>query len=56
MNLVDTKKTPIDRITETGIKTSDAEYEFDMIIYATGFDAITGASTESNSGVPRVSA
>ena len=27
----------------TGIKTSDAEYAFDIIIYATGFDAITGA-------------
>jgi cation diffusion facilitator CzcD-associated flavoprotein CzcO len=26
-----------------GIKTSDSEYEFDIIIYATGFDAITGA-------------
>ena len=27
----------------SGIKTSAAEYDFDMIIYATGFDAITGA-------------
>ena len=43
VRLVDTRKTSIERITETGIKTSDAEYEFDMIIYATGFDAITGA-------------
>jgi cation diffusion facilitator CzcD-associated flavoprotein CzcO len=43
VRLVDTRKTPIERITETGIRTSDAEYEFDMIIYATGFDAITGA-------------
>ncbi len=43
VRLVDTRKTPIERITETGIKTSDGEYEFDMIIYATGFDAITGA-------------
>jgi cation diffusion facilitator CzcD-associated flavoprotein CzcO len=43
VRLVDTRATPIERITETGIRTSDAEFEFDMIIYATGFDAITGA-------------
>jgi cation diffusion facilitator CzcD-associated flavoprotein CzcO len=43
VRLVDLKQTPIERITPTGIKTSDAEYEFDMIIYATGFDAITGS-------------
>jgi cation diffusion facilitator CzcD-associated flavoprotein CzcO len=40
---VDTTDTPIERITPAGIKTSDAEYEFDIIIYATGFDAITGS-------------
>jgi cation diffusion facilitator CzcD-associated flavoprotein CzcO len=43
VKLVDLRETPIERITETGIKTSDAEHAFDMIIYATGFDAITGA-------------
>ena len=43
VRLVDLRETPIERITPAGIKTSDAEYEFDMIIYATGFDAITGA-------------
>ncbi|MSP30774.1 MAG: NAD(P)/FAD-dependent oxidoreductase [Acetobacteraceae bacterium] len=43
LQLVDIKETPIERITEKGIKTSDAEYEFDIIIYATGFDAITGS-------------
>ena len=43
VELVDINETPIERITPTGIKTSDAEYEFDIIIYATGFDAITGA-------------
>jgi len=43
VKLVDINETPIARITPTGIKTSDAEYEFDIIIYATGFDAITGA-------------
>lgn len=43
--LVDVRETPIERITPKGIKTSDKEYEFDMIIYATGFDAVTGALT-----------
>jgi cation diffusion facilitator CzcD-associated flavoprotein CzcO len=43
VTLVDINETPIACITPTGIKTSGAEYEFDMIIYATGFDAITGA-------------
>jgi len=40
---VDIAETPIERITPKGIKTSAAEYEFDIIIYATGFDAITGS-------------
>jgi cation diffusion facilitator CzcD-associated flavoprotein CzcO len=43
--LVDLKETPIECITPKGIKTSDKEYELDMIIYATGFDAVTGALT-----------
>jgi len=43
VTLVDIKETPIERITEKGIKTSAQEYEFDIIIYATGFDAITGS-------------
>ena len=43
VTLVDIAETPIERITPTGIKTSDADYAFDIIIYATGFDAITGS-------------
>ena len=43
VRLVDITETPIERITPKGIKTSDAEYEFDIIVYATGFDAITGS-------------
>ena len=43
VELVDITETPIERITETGIKTSDTERDFDIIIYATGFDAITGS-------------
>src|SRR6185295_3107424 len=43
VELVDIVETPIERITPKGIKTSEKEYEFDIIIYATGFDAITGS-------------
>jgi cation diffusion facilitator CzcD-associated flavoprotein CzcO len=43
VELVDITETPIARITPKGIQTSDREYEFDIIIYATGFDAITGS-------------
>jgi len=41
--LVDLNDTPIKEITPNGVKCSDKEYEFDIIIYATGFDAVTGA-------------
>ena len=43
VELVSILETPIERITETGIETTDRTFEFDMIIYATGFDAITGS-------------
>lgn len=43
VNLVNLHRTPIEAITETGIKTSDESMEFDAIVFATGFDAMTGA-------------
>jgi cation diffusion facilitator CzcD-associated flavoprotein CzcO len=43
VELVDVNETPIERVTRTGIRTTDRSHEFDIIIYATGFDAITGA-------------
>ena len=43
VSLVDIRSTPIQEITESGVKTSVAEYKLDALIYATGFDAITGA-------------
>jgi cation diffusion facilitator CzcD-associated flavoprotein CzcO len=43
VELVDIVETPIERITPKGIKTNAQEYAFDIIIFATGFDAITGA-------------
>ncbi len=48
VHLVDVNDTPIERITSAGIATSEREYEFDIIIYATGFDAITGAFDRVN--------
>ena len=43
VNLVSMLEEPVERVTETGIRTSAQDYEFDVIIYATGFDAVTGA-------------
>ena len=43
VELIDVNDTPIQSITENGIRTSLCEYNFDIIIYATGFDAITGS-------------
>ena len=43
VSLVDGATTPIVRVTPTGIETSEDAFEFDVIVYATGFDAFTGA-------------
>ena len=43
VTLVDLKKGPITRVTPTGIDTEQGHVELDTILYATGFDAITGA-------------
>jgi cation diffusion facilitator CzcD-associated flavoprotein CzcO len=43
VHLVDLMETPIERITPAGVRTTEREYEFDVIVYATGFDAVTGA-------------
>jgi cation diffusion facilitator CzcD-associated flavoprotein CzcO len=42
VRLVDITETPIEEITATGIRTADEHIELDLIVYATGFDAITG--------------
>ena len=46
--LVDVREAPIEQITPKGVKTRDEEYELDVIIYATGFDAITGGLINLN--------
>ena len=43
VHLVDISETPLERVTETGIRTTERDYDFDIIVYATGFDAITGS-------------
>jgi cation diffusion facilitator CzcD-associated flavoprotein CzcO len=43
VHLVDLRKTPLSELTEAGLRTSEREYEFDAIVFATGFDAMTGA-------------
>jgi cyclohexanone monooxygenase len=43
VSLVNMKNTPIVEITPKGIRTTEAEYEVDVIIMATGFDAFTGS-------------
>ncbi|MHB8575077.1 MAG: flavin-containing monooxygenase [Dehalococcoidia bacterium] len=43
VTLVDIRKDPIVAITPRGLRTRDAEYAFDSIVFATGYDAMTGA-------------
>ena len=43
VRLVDLRQDPIDTITETGIETANETHTFDAIVFATGFDAMTGA-------------
>ncbi len=43
VSLVDLRETPIETITPTGVRTTGENYDLDVIILATGFDAMTGA-------------
>ncbi|MGR3938883.1 flavin-containing monooxygenase [Streptomyces sp. BRA346] len=43
VSLVDLRTTPIETITPRGIRTSDGEHVLDTIVFATGFDALTGS-------------
>jgi len=42
VELVNLRQAPLVRITEQGLRTSEREYELDSIVFATGFDAMTG--------------
>lgn len=48
VRLVDLSETPVERITPTGIQTTEESFEFDVIVYATGFDAILGGFDRLN--------
>jgi cyclohexanone monooxygenase len=43
VSLVDLRETPVVRVTETGIETTNGHRDFDAMIFATGYDALTGA-------------
>ncbi|MFI5040571.1 MAG: flavin-containing monooxygenase [Acidimicrobiales bacterium] len=45
VSLVDLKQTPILRMTESGIETAEGERQYDIVVWATGFDFGTGALT-----------
>ncbi|RBY83693.1 cyclohexanone monooxygenase [Geodermatophilus sp. TF02-6] len=45
VRLVNVRKTPIVEITHKGLRTTQEEFEFDDLVFATGFDAMTGALT-----------
>ena len=46
VTLVDIRGKPITEITPSGLRTADADYALDAIVFATGFDAMTGAMKE----------
>ena len=48
VTLVDVRAAPIERITPAGIRTRAAEYPLDIIVFATGFDALTGPLLKLN--------
>ena len=48
MSLVDVRSAPIVEITAKGVKTEKEEYELDALVFATGFDAMTGSLLKMN--------
>jgi cyclohexanone monooxygenase len=48
VTLVDVRTDPIVEITPTGLRTTSAEHELDVLVLATGFDAMTGSLTRMN--------
>jgi len=46
VTLANARKAPIEALTANGLRTTEAEYAFDAIVFATGFDAMTGALKE----------
>ena len=48
VTLVDVRASPITEVTETGLRTTAGDYELDLIVFATGFDAVTGSLKRMN--------
>ncbi|MDB5592024.1 NAD(P)/FAD-dependent oxidoreductase [Enterovirga sp.] len=48
VSLVDVRSAPIVELTPTGLRTTEREFELDDIVFATGFDAMTGAILDIN--------
>lgn len=46
VRLLDLNATPIENVTETGIRTAEGETPFDVVVLATGFDAVSGGITD----------
>lgn len=42
VTLIDVKNAPIEKLTPKGLRTADAEYELDILVFATGYDGMTG--------------
>jgi cation diffusion facilitator CzcD-associated flavoprotein CzcO len=45
VRLVNLRREPIEAVTREGVRTSEATYDCDVLVFATGFDALTGAMT-----------
>ncbi|OBA70740.1 cyclohexanone monooxygenase [Mycobacterium sp. 1554424.7] len=52
VRLVNLRREPIDAVTAEGVRTSDATYACDVLVFATGFDALTGALTRIDPAGP----
>ncbi len=53
VTLVDLRRAPIEAITPEGLRTRDATYALDSIVFATGFDAMTGTLLRDRHRRPR---
>lgn len=48
VSLVDVRTHPIEEVTESGLRTTASEHDLDVLIFATGFDAMTGSMLRMN--------
>jgi cation diffusion facilitator CzcD-associated flavoprotein CzcO len=55
VSLVDVSEQPIEQITPTGVRVGGIDYDVDAIVYATGFDAMTGSLLKINARGPHTS-